>query len=310
MRVDFTTRSGIVTADQLPDGYNRPVRRLIVNADDFGLTPGVNRAIIEAHAKGLVTSATLMANATGFDDAVRLAKSAPTLSIGCHIVLLDGTPVSDTQAVPSLMDRENSRFETSIGSLAIRAFRGRIDAAEVEKEALAQIRKLQTAGIQISHIDSHKHAHLFPQILSPLLRAAKACGVRAIRNPFGRVAFSGVMARPKLWKRFGQLMLLNPLARKFRRSVQEAGLITTDGSLGVAATGVLDEQLFRLILASLPDGTWEFVTHPGYNDADLDQVATRLRVSRETELQILTSPLVRESMDRSGIGLISYNDLL
>jgi len=287
------------------------VRRLIINADDFGLTGGVNRAILEAHVNGVVTSATLMANAAGFEDAVRLAKSAPNLSVGCHVVLVDGTSVTDPSRIPTLNDRADSRrFEKSISRFAVRALRGRIDPGDVETEAKAQIQKLQTAGIQLSHLDTHKHSHIFPQILVPLLRVAKACGIRAIRNPFGRIAFAGVASRPKLWKRYGQLMLLNPLAGRFLRGVQAEGIVTPDGSLGIAATGILDEQLFQSILENFPDGTWEFVTHPGYNDADLDRVATRLRQSREIELQLLTSASFRERLARSGIELISYRNLI
>jgi len=290
--------------------YNSGVRRLIVNADDFGLTLGVNRAIIEAHSTGVVSSATLMANATGFDDAVQLARAAPNLSVGCHIVLIDGAPLCDSRKVPTLTGGIDSQFEKSIGAFAFRAMCGKIKPGEIQMEAAAQIRRLQAAGIEISHIDTHKHTHIFPQVLSPLLRAAKACGVAAIRNPFGRVAFSGLATRPKLWKRYGQLMLLNPFARRFLQCVQAERITTPDGCFGIAATGVLDETLFHSILENLPDGTWEFVTHPGYNDSDLDRVATRLRQSRETELRLLTSPGVREDLARHGIELISYRDLL
>jgi len=104
-------------------------------------------------------------------------------------------------------------------------------------------------------------------------------------------------------------MLLNPLARSFLRLVQAEGMLTPDGSAGVAATGSLDEKLFCQILENLPEGTWEFVSHPGYNDAALDGVRTRLRQSRERELQILTSPAIRETIERGGIELISYRDL-
>ena len=284
------------------------MRRLIVNADDFGLTPGVNRAIVEAHANGVVTSATLMANAAAFEDAVRVTKSSPALSVGCHVVLVDGTPLSTPSQIPTLAD--SGQFERRLSRFALRAVGGGINPAEVEAEAAAQIQKLQAAGIQPSHVDTHKHSHMFPQVLRPMLRAAKVGGVRAIRNPFGRVAFSAMLGRPKLWKRYGELMLLNPLARQFLRSVQAAGMLTPDGSVGVAATGSLDEELFREILENLPDGTWEFVTHPGYNDAALANVHTRLRQSRETELRILTSAAIRETITQGGIELISYRDLV
>lgn len=284
------------------------VRRLIVNADDFGLTRGVNRAIIEAHTRGIVTSATLMASSSAFDDAVELARSHPTLSVGCHLMFVDGAPLLPAGEVDSLI-KSAGRFYQDIGSFAIRALRGKLDAAEIEAEAFAQIRKLRDAGIQISHVDSHKHTHLFPAVLRPVLNAARRCGVRAIRNPFGRVAFRMVARRPKLWKRYGQMGVLNALAGKFARTVAKAGLVTTDGSLGVAATGGLDDELFRLMIENLPEGTWEFVSHPGYSDADLDGIQTRLRESRETELELLTSGAIKEFIKSKQIRLTSFRDI-
>jgi chitin disaccharide deacetylase len=287
------------------------VRRLIINADDFGLTPGVNRAILEAHSRGIVTSTTLMANASAFDHALQLARSAPSFDVGCHIVLVDGSPVSDPSAVRTLTDRgRNGEFERNLSSFAVRAICGRLDPQQLEQEVIAQISKLQRASIPVSHIDTHKHLHALPQILPPLLRAAKACGIRAIRNPFGRIGFSLIAGRPKLWKRWGELTALNALASRFCRAVEAEAMITPQGSLGIAATGALDERLFRLVLENIPEGTWEFITHPGYNDADLDRVRTRLRQSRETELRLLTSADTRASLARDGIELISYRNLL
>jgi chitin disaccharide deacetylase len=286
------------------------VRRLIVNADDFGLTRGVNRAILEAHENGIVTSSTLMANSAGFDDAIRLAQCHPKLAVGCHTMLVDGTPLlSPNQVATLIKDSRSSEFLPGIAGCAFRALTGRIAADQVEAEVTAQIHKLQSAGIAVSHLDTHKHTHLFPQILRPLLSAARACGVRAIRNPFGRIAFSAIAARPNLWKRYGQLRILNALAARFRRAVADAGMVTTDGSIGIAATGALDDRLFRWLFENLPEGTWEFVCHPGYNDADLDKIQTRLRQSREIELALLTSPTTREILAQNQVELISFRDL-
>lgn len=287
------------------------MRRLIVNADDFGLTAGVNRAIAEAHSNGIVTSTTLMANSAAFDDAVRLSQAHASLAVGCHTMLVDGTPLLDARQVSTLIgDARDHQFVRGIGRFSLRAISGRINSDHVEAEVTAQIRKLQSAGITVSHLDTHKHTHLFPQILRPLLRAARACGVRAIRNPFGWIAFSAIASRPKLWKRYSQLNVLNALSARFRHSVAAAGMITSDGSIGVAATGALDDQLIRRLFETLPDGTWEFVCHPGYNDADLQTVHTRLRQSREIELQLLTSPRSRELLAKNHVQLISYRLLL
>jgi hopanoid biosynthesis associated protein HpnK len=283
---------------------------LIVNADDFGFTSGVNRAIVEAHSRGVVTSSTLMANGPAFAEAAQLAKTIPKLSIGCHVVLIDGRPVLDVEQLPSLTS--GSEFRDGLMKFAARAIAGRIDADEITAEASAQIRTIQSAGIAVSHVDTHKHTHLFPKILRPLLRAADACGIRAVRNPFGPrlpLRSSQLLARPGLWARYAGVRVLGGFAGKFRAAVDREGFATPDGTLGIVVTGALDETLFHAISRSIPQGTWEFVCHPGYNDADLQGAETRLRQSRETELRVLTLPGAREVLLQEGIELISYRDL-
>jgi len=289
------------------------VRRLIINADDFGFTPGVNRAIVEAHTRGVVTSSTLMANGPAFVEAVKLAKSVPRLSVGCHVVLIDGEPVLSAERIPSLTARVQSpRFRDGLKTFAARAIAGRIDAGQIAAEAEAQIRKIQAAGIAVSHFDTHKHTHLFPKILRPLLRAAATCGVRALRNPFGPrlpLRSNQLLARPSLWTRYAEVRVLRGFAGRFREAVRREGFLTPNGTLGIEVTGALDETLFHAIARSIPEGTWEFVCHPGYNDADLQAARTRLRQSRETELRVLTLPAARAVLQEEGIELISYQDL-
>ena len=289
------------------------MRRLIVNADDFGLTAGVNRGIVESHQSGIVTSATLMACSNRFDEAVALAKDVPRLSVGCHVVLVDGAPALDAGRIPSLLSSPPSptsassspRFRESLMNFAMVATAGRLDEGEIEAEITAQIRKIQTAGLEVSHLDSHKHTHMFPAVLRGVLRAAKACGVRAIRNPFEPLIFAGLGGM----KRSFQLRMMSGFRRNFRKALDDAEVVAPDGSIGVAVTGGLTEQTFRDLIAKLPEGTWEFVSHPGYNDAELDQVKTRLRHSRETELSILTSEVTRETLQHEQVQLISYREL-
>ena len=251
-----------------------------------------------------------MANGPAFQEAVQLSRSLPKLSVGCHIVLTDGPPLCDVSQVSTLVDSQTGKFRDPLSKVLLAAIAGRLDQDQIEAEAQAQIRKLQSAGIVVSHFDSHKHTHLLPQILSPLLRAAKACGVRAVRNPFGPVRFGAIRNRPKLWKRYGEFKILYLLAGKFQRAIQQASLKAPDGTLGIISTGALDERLFHSVLRSLPPGTWEFVCHPGYNDADLQKVQTRLRESRAEELRILTSSKAREVAVDAGVELISYQDFV
>jgi hopanoid biosynthesis associated protein HpnK len=292
------------------------VRRLIVNADDFGLTAGVDRAIVEAHTDGVVSSATLMANSSAFEDAVTAARSAPNLSVGCHVVLVDGRPVLPPQTVDTLVairSAEPDKFFSSLSAFAARAMLGGFDRDQLVAEVTAQIQKLQAAGIQVTHLDTHKHAHLFPEILSALLRAARICGVRAIRNPI-----VPMKAMPKnywkrkrdLWKRYGQVRVLHTFSGQFHERTKRAGLVTPDGVIGVIETGSFESSLLREALASLPDGTWELVCHPGYNDADLRAVPTRLRDSREEERRLLTSPELREFLEKEKIRVISYREFV
>ncbi|MGH9600818.1 MAG: ChbG/HpnK family deacetylase [Terriglobales bacterium] len=288
--------------------------RLIINADDLGLTPGVNRAILEANQRGVVTSTTLMANSAAFDDAVSQVRQASGLSVGCHVMLVDGEPLLEPR--PRTLAR-NGRFRDGIARFALAAMRGKLDPAEITAEATAQIRKLQAAGVAVSHLDTHKHTHLFPSVLAPLLAAAKACGVRAVRNPFAPLAplaLAHLVKRPKLWTRYSEVRLLRRYAADFRRLVADAGMVTTDGTLGIVVTGKLDPALFEAIIGSIPEETspekvWEFVCHPGYADADLDGVRTRLRESRQQELELLTSSAARKAIEARGVELISYREL-
>jgi len=285
-------------------------RRLIINADDFGLTGGVNRAIVEAHARGVVTSATLMATGAAFDDAIARAKENPRLSVGCHVLLVDGTPASRAAALPSLVNGD--QFQNSLARFAHAALRGRLNASEITVEVVAQIHKLQRAGVEVSHVDTHKHTHMFPAVLRPLLEAARQCGVRAVRNPFAPLkplAWAHLARRPRLWTRYSEVRALRGFFAGFRRTVAEMGMRTTDGSFGVLGTGALDEKLFASICGCIPEGTWEFVCHPGYNDAALSGVRTRLRASREAESKILTSADAKQTLERHGIEPISYREL-
>lgn len=290
------------------------VRRLIINADDFGFTSGVNRAIVEAHTRGVVTSATLMARGPAFAEAAELARALPELSVGCHVVLIDGESVLAAEQVPTLIDRHSQppRFRDGLKSFAARSLAGRLDPGQIEAEATAQIQKIQSSGIAVSHVDTHKHTHLFPGVLRPLLRAAAACGVRAVRNPFGPrfpLRSTRLFAKPGFWTRYVQVRVLRRFAGAFREAVDKEGFSTPDGTLGIEVTGGLDETLFRAIAQSIPEGTWEFVCHPGYNDPDLRAANTRLRESREAELQVLTLPTARQLLAEEGIALISYRDL-
>jgi chitin disaccharide deacetylase len=284
------------------------VSRLIVNADDFGLTAGVNRAILELHGAGALSSATLMANAAATDEAIEMARATPTLGVGCHIVLVDGEPVlSPREDVPWLADPVDGAFKPTLSGFLSHLYLSRVPRKklerEIEAEAYAQIARLQDRGLRLTHIDTHKHTHMFPAVLRPLLRAAQKAGIRRIRNPFEPEW--AVRASPRAsWLRSAEIFALRSFGPAFHRVIREHGFTTTDGTVAIAATGSLDAAGLRSLFEKLPAGTWELVTHPGYNDADLDRVRTRLRASREIERQALLG-VARFA----GIERISFADL-
>ena len=277
------------------------VPHLLLNADDFGLTPGVNRAIGELHAAGALPSATLMACGAAFDDAVRVIRSHPTLDVGCHVVLVDGTASAPRGSVPTLA-KPDGKLHDSLPAFLATLQLGRIREADIETEATAQIRALQHAGIHVSHVDTHKHTHLFPRVARPLLRAAKACGVLAIRNPF-EPAWSAQLTRGPLLRRL-EVAALRSFQRTFQRLTVQHGIATTDGCIGVSATGNLDAANLETLIANLPAGEWELVCHPGYNDVALQRCRTRLTGTRDIERTALLRAIPQSSIPR-----LTFRDL-
>ncbi|MGI8988604.1 MAG: carbohydrate deacetylase [Bryobacteraceae bacterium] len=258
------------------------MKRLIVNADDFGFTRSVNEGIVEAHRNGILTAATLMANGPAFDHAVPLARENPTLDIGCHLVLVQG---------PSLPD--------SVPELLWRIARRKID---VHAEMKRQIEKILGAGIVPTHLDTHKHTHLAPPVLKAVARLSKEFGIRWVRRPFD-FPIAGNPAPPSV--RATNIFIR--LARKRGLRVLEAsGCRTTDHFAGFQLTGRLQTPELLSVISNLPDGLTEFMCHPGFYGDDLRNARTRLKQSREKELWALTDPEVRRELQARGVELTNF----
>ena len=290
------------------------MKQLIINADDFGMARSINSGIQQAYREGVVTSATLMAGGRAFDDAVVRAQESPGLGVGCHVVLVNGQPLAPAADIPSLakMSSGQPAFRNGFLGLAAAALNGGLSDSEIEIEAAAQIRRVQSAGIRVSHLDTHKHAHVFPAIFRPLLRAARKCGVHALRNPFEPLAtlsWSAMAVHPRAWKRYPAVRAMRCFARAFRRQVEAEGLVTTDGTLGITVTGCLDRKLLEAMVRRVPDGTWELICHPASDERELKGM-TSLGRSGMRELQLLTSPDTRRLLDSCGVERISYADLV
>jgi chitin disaccharide deacetylase len=290
---------------------DRTVKRVIINADDFGLAPGVNRAIVELQQAGALNSATLMSTAPQFSAAVHLAFAQPALSVGCHVVLVDGSPCMHHSDVPSLLDPRrpaSTSFRPTVAGFLNDLLRGRIRQQEIEAEAIAQIRRIQSSGITVSHIDSHKHVHAFPGVLAPLLRAAQHCGVASVRNPF-EPGWSLRATRPAGALRRAQVHAMGTQRRSWTRIAAQHDIVTTDGAIGILATGMLDARILRSLLCAMPEGTWELVCHPGYNDSALELANTRLLTSRDKERAALLEVIPEALRNDTALTLVDYHQL-
>ena len=286
------------------------MKRLIVNADDFGFTLGINAGIVRAFKAGIVTSATIMANGEAFEDAVSLARANPGLGVGCHLALVGGRPVAAPSEIPSLVDR-NGALPATLTKLVIKIARGCALAEEIACEFRAQVQRAVSSGIQVTHLDSHKHAATHPRVMEALARVAAEFGIKCVRNPFESV-FAGRLDSPPKWaylKQFALSAAIAPAAIEFTRVAREYGLRTPDRFFGVKLTGLLDTSAIRSIMESLGDGTAELMCHPGINDDDLAKARTRLRRQRERELEAVSDPGLRERAQELGIELISYREL-
>ena len=270
-------------------------RRLIINADDFGLTRGVNEGIIEAFTGGIMRSATLMANGPAFDHAAALAREHEGLDVGCHLMLVQGKAL----ALPG------GKLPDSVPALLAR-LAGPLTVDLIESEFTAQIDKLGEAGLQPTHLDTHKHTHLAPPVLLALLRVARRFEILWVRRPFDLplTAARGAGA----WRRRAVHRCLSPLRGSFARSIEKHNCRATDHFAGFQMTGAFQARQLIALIRELPDGLTEFMCHPGRVTDDLRTMPTRLRESREHELCALTDPLVRETAEQTDVEFVSFRE--
>jgi chitin disaccharide deacetylase len=290
------------------------MKKLIVNADDFGLTKRVSEGIVDAHRHGIVTSTTLMANGAAFEAATALSRQMPRLGIGVHLNLSEGMPVSPVLKIPSLLDARGRLYLTP-GRLWKAIATRRVSLADVETELRAQIAKIHRAGIVPTHFDGHKHVHILPGVSDIVVRLAREFSVSCVRCPLEEppglfhMLDRRRISRTSILKQHLVGRGVSALARRFRQKLAEAGLACPTHFYGISQTGFLDARGIHEVLRQLPEGTSELMCHPGYVDVELAGTGTRLLGQREIELFALRSRLIRSFLAASGIRLVNYKAL-
>ncbi len=274
-------------------------RYVIINADDLGMSRGVNKGIEAAHRQGIVTSTSILATGNEFDAACGIARRCPELGIGIHLAWVESRPVSDPKRVPTLVDTAGN-FTAGWSGFFSRCLLGKISLDEVESEGAAQIERVLAAGFRPDHVNSHEHVHMWPPVFERVKRLAEKYRipvVRVTREPL--VDGLGDCARPWGWMRRTVLDLLaSRQPCRYRDGVAAGSIWSARACFGLADSCALTEPRLLRFLAALPEGVSEVMCHPGEgNDAYGD---------RDTEMRALMSPAAKRSCDQRGASRITF----
>ncbi len=272
------------------------MKKLIVNADDFGMSRKINEGIIKAYKGGIVTSTTIMTNMPGFEKTVQLLRKHDDLGVGIHLNLTENYPV--VKCLNNIINKDKELINANIK----KALMQNLNLTEIETELEAQIIRGQNSGLGITHLDSHKHVHVLPGIQKVVLKLAKKFRIPKIRSPSDRVINSKLIFTKQYLKR----LLINYYALKFKKNLRILNVKTPSNFFGILETGKLNIRNLANVIKHIPDGTSELMCHPGYLDYSIKGSLVR---SRETELKALLSPKIKQIIKRKGIHLINYGDL-
>jgi hopanoid biosynthesis associated protein HpnK len=283
------------------------LRRLIVTADDFGLSLPVNEAIARAHRDGILTAASLMVGAPATADAVMRAKALPTLAVGLHVVLVNGRPVLPPEDVPDLVD-DDGLFSTHLARAGVQFFFNPAARRQLAAEIRAQFEAFRATGLPLDHVNAQNHMHVHPTVLSLILHVGRAYGMRAVRVPREPFLRSWRSARNNFPQRLGNAVLLGPWLGLMRTRLRRARLACNDALFGLNDTGRMTRERVLQLLPHLPHGVTEMYFHPATErwSGAAEQMA---EYAFEDEFAALISPDIVRAMRASGIESISFSEL-
>ncbi len=280
---------------------NQP--RLIVNADDFGISKAINDGIVDAHEHGILTSTSIMPNGRAFRHAVEALRKTPRLGTGIHLTLVGEAPVSQPGEIASIVC-DDGMLPGDAKAFVKRYLTGKIELRQIEHEFCNQIALVLDAGVTVTHLDSHQHIHVLPGIDRIVVRLARRFNIPAVRIP--RESLAGYMFKDK---RSASRLLELAALRSFCLVSRFAELKTPDHFRGFYFGGNMNACNLLTTLRSLPDtGTCEIMCHPGHSDPDSPYLDWQYRW--DSELSALKDPDVRGYVEREGIKLVSFADLV
>ena len=283
-------------------------RRVIVTADDFGLAVPVNEAVERAHREGVLTTASLMVAEAAAGDAIRRARTLPSLGVGLHVVLVAGRPVLPPERIPDLVERDG-QFTTDLARAGVRFFfRPRI-RAQLEAEIRAQFAAFAASGLRFDHLNAQCHLHLHPTVFGIIVKVAREYGNPPMRIPYEPFAPSWRATRDARGLRFANAFLLAPWLALMRARLRRAHIAHNDRVFGLSDVGRMTPERVLALLGELRPGVTEVFFHaatrrwPG--------IAPALATYRlEDELAALTSPDVARVLHAPGVETIAFSDLV
>ena len=276
-------------------------RQLVVNADDFGISRGVNRGIVEAHRRGIVTSASVMANLPSAEDALTRAAVCPDLGLGLHLTLTAGRPLCPPEGVPSLVDGSGAFFV--LGELLGRLSAGRVERADLERELTAQVEWALRRGLHPTHLDAHHHVHVHPRVSPVVLDLARRHAVRWVRCPVEAVPPPRLVRTPP--RDLGRALAISLFGAVLRERARRAGVLSAGHFRGIALGMGFGTEALVGVLRALPPGLTELMTHPGEPDEELARL-TVFAEGRDRELAALTARAAWDALAARRVRVASF----
>ncbi|ORU00188.1 Cellobiose phosphotransferase system YdjC-like protein [Anaerovibrio sp. JC8] len=280
------------------------MKKLIVNADDFGRHELINKAVEQATEKGILRSATLMPGAKAFDSAVDIGRRHPELGVGIHFTLVNGFPVLPPKEIPSLVTEEGV-FVDDHSAFVKKLVSGSVNMQEVRAELGAQLRKMQNTGLSLTHADSHQHMHTLPGVINVVLDLVKEAGIKAVRIPKAPL-FSGEFGG------IGQLigrLGLGTLAMMAGSKAKARGVATPDYFAGIVAGEAVTEENLAGVIRDLKPGVTEVMMHPGTHNGQLIP-ETGWDHDFEAEFKAMTSPAIIKLIEENKVKITNFRSLV